>query len=345
MGRRIRRYSLTARFATNDHVARAGAFVAICESPGPGLLVHPTRGAVQVGCESARVSDELLDGYGVTMVELEFVEANDFLTTAIGSVFGTPITSFLSTVATNFGTNFTPSTAPFYEQGVILNSAAAQLGNVATELGAVLSVGAPQPAWAALWDVTQRAAVPVAAYDVPGTWTAVSNALAAIDRNGGRARYDAFKNIANGAAASSKLSPAAAVSENTLFASMRLSAAAYMARVASQTPASEMQTALERVDEINAILIEEERAAFEQCDPALHLELTQFRANTVAELTRLAFEVPARVVYHFTGPVCSHVAAYRIFGDAKRFRELELANPHQACWSMGPDILATKAAA
>src|SRR5262245_33307215 len=76
LGRKIRVYHLTAVFREDDHVGDSSALFAVCESPGPGILVHPTRGTVMAACRSCKVSDKLEEGQGETTAELEFVEAN-----------------------------------------------------------------------------------------------------------------------------------------------------------------------------------------------------------------------------------------------------------------------------
>src|SRR5262245_39833440 len=50
LGRRIRTYTLSAVFRGDNHVREATALIAVCEAPGPGVLVHPTRGIVSAAC-------------------------------------------------------------------------------------------------------------------------------------------------------------------------------------------------------------------------------------------------------------------------------------------------------
>src|SRR6187431_2033003 len=69
LGRKIRVYHLTAVFRENDHVGHASALFAACESPGPGILVHPTRGTQMVACRMVKVSDQLEEGAGESTAE------------------------------------------------------------------------------------------------------------------------------------------------------------------------------------------------------------------------------------------------------------------------------------
>jgi len=44
LGRKIQVYHLTAVFRADDHVFDSHSLFQACQSPGPGVLVHPTRG-------------------------------------------------------------------------------------------------------------------------------------------------------------------------------------------------------------------------------------------------------------------------------------------------------------
>jgi len=70
LGRKIRVFHLTAAFREDDHVLDAQALFAACESPGPGILVHPTRGTHMAACRSVKVSDKVEEEAGLTTAEL-----------------------------------------------------------------------------------------------------------------------------------------------------------------------------------------------------------------------------------------------------------------------------------
>src|SRR5688572_1564338 len=88
LGRKIRVYHLTAYFREDNHVGDSNALFRACESPGPGMLVHPTRGAVMVACRSIKVKDSLESSAGETSAEMEFVEANIGFSGIVGTLFG-----------------------------------------------------------------------------------------------------------------------------------------------------------------------------------------------------------------------------------------------------------------
>ena len=88
LGRKIRVYNLTAVFREDDHVSDSQALFTACESPGPGMLVHPTRGSFMAACRKIKIKDPLEEGIGESEAELEFVEANIGFGAGAGSAGG-----------------------------------------------------------------------------------------------------------------------------------------------------------------------------------------------------------------------------------------------------------------
>ena len=75
LGRKIRKYKLEGRIVSGLHGPLSNAMVAAVESPGPGILLHPVFGPVQVSCSSLVVGIEYIEKKRYTSLEFEFVEA------------------------------------------------------------------------------------------------------------------------------------------------------------------------------------------------------------------------------------------------------------------------------
>ena len=73
MGRSTRRFTLTGYVLGPDYMAARDALIQACEVEGPGPLVHPYRGEIQVSCESVRWTESQEEG-GICRFELSFVE-------------------------------------------------------------------------------------------------------------------------------------------------------------------------------------------------------------------------------------------------------------------------------
>jgi prophage DNA circulation protein len=76
LGRLPRRFGVTAYLVGDDVYSQRDAMVRACEQPGPGILVHPTMGSVQVVLLEFNVQDRRERGRYVE-VSLQFILAGD----------------------------------------------------------------------------------------------------------------------------------------------------------------------------------------------------------------------------------------------------------------------------
>jgi hypothetical protein len=82
----------------------------------------------------------------------------------------------------------------------------------------------------------------------------------------------------------------------------------------------------ETADVVNAVIEGEMQHAREICDNHLFLELSKFRDETTSQLYQKAYESPGLAEFNFGGSVHPLTAAYAIYGDAKRHRDIEAMN-------------------
>lgn len=76
MGRTPNRFTLEGFCVGDDHLDQAEALQAECLKPGPGELVHPWYGKMQVECESIRIRHEQTE-LRMTRVSLAFLEIGE----------------------------------------------------------------------------------------------------------------------------------------------------------------------------------------------------------------------------------------------------------------------------
>lgn len=74
MGRKAREFTLEAFVLGTDYMAWRDQLEAACEKSGPGELVHPTRGRMQVAVQDCRPT-ESVDAGGMASYSLSFIEA------------------------------------------------------------------------------------------------------------------------------------------------------------------------------------------------------------------------------------------------------------------------------
>jgi prophage DNA circulation protein len=76
MGRRGRKRGIAGYVIGDDYTAQRDALIEACESEGPGILIHPTLGALNVICDLYSTRESRLRG-GICMFEFLFIEAGE----------------------------------------------------------------------------------------------------------------------------------------------------------------------------------------------------------------------------------------------------------------------------
>lgn len=344
LGRKIRVYSLTARFAGPTYIEETQALISACESPGPGTLVHPTRGVVNVACRKCEASEDYEEADGVCEVSLEFVEANlgsMSLTAIAGVVIDTSVSSILGFL----GSAWNMAAVPFYALDSVTATASDALGMAAQALNAATGAAPDQSVLLALSNVALATGDGTAIQDGPTLAGLLGDTLSTLDAEGSspEAQFTALVGLANWASRNSTQPVAAAqTAEDALFASIRALCAAYMARAAQEIGKTTMDAALKRIEQIETLLHEEEAGAIAACNNGLHLTLRQLEQGTVPQLFALAYQEPPLVIYSLLGGVPSLVAAHQIYGDARQFGVVEAMNPYALPWAVGPRVNAMR---
>lgn len=73
-GRKARGYSITGYLLGDDYFSDRDALIAACEKEGPGELIHPYYGRLEVVCRECKVRESSRDG-GFVAFSFQFVEA------------------------------------------------------------------------------------------------------------------------------------------------------------------------------------------------------------------------------------------------------------------------------
>lgn len=347
LGRRIRTYSVRGRFATNDHVRRSAALIAMCETPGPGPLVHPTRGIVIVACRSLTVTDNPLEEQGVTYVDMDFVEANSWANGfSLGNLLqsGLSIASLLVATGGSFNSNYKPRLAKPYNATKVLDTPRTAILQIKDEYQAAAVRGETTDpnTWSAIFDLERRANDVSVLLDAEQTFRTLRLGMAALaasitDPND---LFQAFLRLANANAIESTLTGLDQVTQDTVYGTMRSIAAGYMVRAALQNNNVNAQDAFVSYEQISAVLATEIEDARVRCDNNLYLELRNFYTSSQTALLNRVYSLPALVIYNFRKPVHALVAAYEIYNDAKRAPSIENQNPGSSPWGVGPRVVA-----
>lgn len=346
MGRRIRRYPISGRLAENSHIADTALLIAACETPGPGLLIHPTRGAVMVMCVSIRVSDNPMEGQGVTFVDMEFVEANIFSSGfQLGAaIFGLVLTPLLNALQTGFKQTYKPNSVHYLDKRAVVSTGAAALQQLKAEFQAAITGTKDQSKWLLMSEINTASLDDGVLTDADNLFEAIRNSFAALAGElPGQRGYDAMRRMANWSAKLSDLEGEAASSQNAVYGLVRAISAGYMARISFELPVRTLGEALDQADRISGMLEQEMLLARSQCQIESYNALRDYEIKVKSALMNRAYNLPALVQYNFASSVPSLVAAYEIYNDAKRFGEIELRNPGGLPYMVGPLVVAAGA--
>lgn len=347
LGIKIRRYQLSGEFRENTHIQDSRLLIAACETPGPGLLIHPTRGALTVACARCSIRDNPETSGGVTEIDLEFVEGNvlgsGFL---LGGMLGTvAMAAITAAVSGGVSRNYSPGTARWYQSAEATGSAQQAIAQIRDQYALATATTPSDETWQTLADFNAIVNDPFTVQD-PDVFTKVlTNGMTYLESvTTGQQKAAAFRRLMNWGAKVSSLSGEAAQSENAVYSAMRILSAGYVVRGLLEQPTTTLDAALQDYDRIASVLQEEAIIANTEChDPAMYLAIRDFLVQVQTLLLQRAYDLPALVVYKFTGGTHSLKAAYEIYGDARRFADLESRNPQYLPWAFGPEVVAAGA--
>lgn len=347
LGRKIRTYQISARFDGNDHILQAALLIAACELKGSGVLVHPTRGVIlSAACRSLKVTDKPEESGGVTDIELDFVEANNWPNglSVIGQLLGLILEPILTASRSSFNSNYIISKVqPFRAKSVVV-AAQSQVSVISTEYENATTTKSSDLVRTRIADDLLRVSseIPLAS-NTENMDRALSLGMQAIAMETiGTTKFDAFRRIANAAAKQSSFAEPAASAENSVYSNIRAISAAYMAEGIYESEGLSTQDVFAKIDVVDAVISQEMTAARAACNNELFLALSSFKTDTLSKLYNLAYNSPGQVTYKFSGSVHPVVAAYSIFGDAKRHREIEAINTISASGRVGPGVTASR---
>ena len=329
LGRAIRTYSISARFDSNRHVAEAAAFIAACESPGPGPLMHPTRGLViSAACKSVRVRDNVEREQGVTYVDATFVEAQLWREQGpiAGQLLQLGISTIIAAARAHLAALFAPGGFEHYRRRAAVEAAQAALAEIRGATAAAFPFGQEGSTSALLANVDtvirdRSAAEQTALFDA----AMHGLMLAAAERTRRDEKIAIFKLAANALSTFEAMPGRAGAGIAAVHGAARTMAAAWIAKGALEQPLLPAQTIRANATSVNRILEDEEQAALALADNRFFLEIRKFRTEAVARLNASARIAPVRTSVP-AGPAHPVVAAYALLGDARRHREIEALN-------------------
>jgi DNA circularisation protein N-terminus len=346
LGRKIQVYHLTAVFREDDHVFDSHALFEACQSPGPGPLVHPTRGTVIAACRSIKVKDNIEEA-GETTAEMEFVEANGV---GVGGPSAGPGYSSLYGIISrplnlvsraSFLANYRPALVAQPWRNDIIHTAQSLIAATHVVAQQTLTKDALTSEWRAILAMEEVAKDEALATQAANVEAAIFTGMTTISTKVQEAnvRYKLFRRLVNISSFTSGFPTGLArESEEAVLSRHRTLGAIGMAEAAMGRKYAHLGEGLAVMDDVLKVFDDEARVAYDNCDNGLFLELRAYAVEFAAMMHDLVYRLPARVIVDFAGGVHPLVAAYAIYKDSKRHRELELMNIVDANGRFGPHV-------
>lgn len=330
LGRKIRVYRLTAKFREDNHIGDSRALFIACETPGPGILVHPTHGVVMAACRSIKLTDNLEEQAGETSAELEFVEANIGFTGIAGSLFGIISTGLYVASQTVFLANYNATRVPQPWRIQVVDTTQRLVSNTVHVVQLAVTANNDLATWrtiASMQAVASDDSLASQALIVDRALTDGFNLISNTITNS-ETRFRTFRNLANSVTSTvPTLPPGVAIdSEEAVISRFRQLSAVGMAEASMGVRYNSMNDSINAMEITSIILEEEKKIAFDNCSNDLYLELKKYIIEYNKMMYDLSFRLPGTVMVNFHGGVHPLTASYAFYNDAKRHRELELRN-------------------
>lgn len=329
LGRKAPTYTLRGRFVENNHIAASAALIAAVESPGSGPLVHPTRGIINVACTSLRVKDDVLEEQGVTYVDLEFVEANDWPGgLSFGAdILGVSIDTVLGVAGAVFEATYQARAVPFHRQAQVYGTSRGVIDLVRTEFARAYTGSTDTKVIRSLMDFDTIMNDQERLIDPVVMRGAISSGIGAVVRKlSASESFASMRRIANATVMSSVLPGIAGQTQNAVLGFTHTVAGIYMAQTILAQRFTNANEAFGALSATETILQDEAKIAYAACQNELFLELRNYLTSVQAQLYPRIYVLPGVVEYNFSSSVHPLTAAYAIFGDAKKLRQLEAGN-------------------
>lgn len=333
LGRKAREFTIEAIIIGDDYFKARDALEAALEKPGPGTLVHPYRGRMEVSLsQPVRISESPREG-GMARFSLTFVEAGSNVQPNARADTRTLVDQSAAkaadTVAADFAKTFSVDNLPEFVESSALDVAR----NVTAALDAVRTGMIP--------DLTIIAEYSAAAHGVSNALGSLvrspadlaANLMSLVQGLRGLARspLDGFNTLANLFGYGDDLQPvptttvvrrAQAANQTALVGLTRKAAAIEAARAAALADYESYDQAITVRDAIADQLDAEAETATE----AVYTALIDLRAATVRDITARGADLARLGSVSLTSTMPAVVAAYQIYGDATQDAELIARN-------------------
>lgn len=360
LGKKAITYSLTGYVYGDTHLLQANAMAAACQSFGPGPLVHPTFGVVQVACVSLKIKTSYKEKKRRTEFTFEFIEAGSYLG-GVGS--GIPLLDYALSVWPAFLT-----TMIAYSDNQ-LGQLSDRPETITSEFSRLVTSVHDELAGS---DLTKSGPVFARLETSAGDYSTLKTASFASLMNDGMNAVrlystDAFSRLVNVATAATITVGTTLVPDsnasigfspnfaalvpgydpesglvrealNSMYMVTRLMA---LGNAGLASRKKKYATLFEAISDLDVILkgFDQETQILSQMGSnEEYAAAAKLRAAIIADMIKNNIGLPGIIFRQMGRQLPSLVMAYELYGDAKRAEELEKYNANFSAFALGPDL-------
>jgi len=358
LGRKARRFNVEGYLIGGNQVALTVAMATAAESPEPGMLMHPIYGPQLVACVKLTTSAEYRAKKRLTKLSFDFVEgtasmAPYMIGAAVSALFASgssavaaskPQAIWVPTATTDAAARdisdaLARQIAPAVDEDSYDAISRLERGDPLTifhsveEIVPVARIGAP------------RAAAPPSTVMLPRPYPTFADVVDPIDDGTATVRRihaDALRRLREFNAYvvdRQEGSP----SVQSLVLSTRLAMIRDYALTAAQSTYQTVTAAVADLDFVMAVYDDEERAAADRCDDALVTAIRAARADAASTILAQNVRLPGVTESSADGVWPSVVVAHKLYGDGKRYGDVESYNPQMPPFFIGRAVVAPSA--
>jgi hypothetical protein len=230
---------------------------------------------------------------------------------------------------TSFLRDYTPQLVAHPWVVDVVDNAQRMIWATATTVMHTLVADSPAPQWRDVLNMQAVASDDGLAISAVNVDEAMRDGAAIITANivDPKTKFDVFRRLVNMAHTVPDLPPGpATASDEAAVSRHRILSAIGMAEAAMGRNYATIDECLAAMDTVLVVLEDEAKIAYDECDNALFLELRKYATEFSKMMHDLSYRLPTKIIVNFSGGVHPLVAAYVIYNDAKRHRELEERN-------------------
>jgi len=359
LGRKARRFNVEGYLIGGNQVALTVAMAAAAESPEPGMLMHPIYGPQLVACVKLTTKAEYRAKKRLTKLSFDFVEgtasmAPYMIGAAVSALFASGSnavaaskqqavwvpTATTDVVARDISDALARQIAPAVDEDSYDAISRLERGDPLTIFAAAeIDPAAPRRVGA------PRAAALPSTVMLPRPYPTFADAVDPIDDGTATVRRiheDALRRLREfNAYVVDRQEGTPSV--QSLVLSTRLAMIRDYALTAAQSTYQTVTAAVADLDFVMAVYDDEERAAADRCDDALVTAIRAARADAAGTILAQNVRLPGVTESSADGVWPSVVVAHKLYGDGKRYGDVESYNPRMPPFFIGREVVAPSA--